>query len=56
MSSALQTAAALAIVAGAIAGLVWRSISKRRKGGCASGCGYSTDAFKESLKARDRRP
>ena len=51
MSPTLQTAAALAIVAIALGGLIWRAIAKRRHpgGGCSS---CPTDRFKEELKKK----
>ena len=49
MSTAFQTYAALAIVALAASGLIWRAL-KRKKPGCSSGCGCPTDDFKKTLK------
>jgi hypothetical protein len=51
VSPEIQTTAALAIVAVALGGLIWRWIAKRRHpgGGCSS---CPTDRFKEELKKR----
>jgi hypothetical protein len=51
MSSTFQTAAALAISAIALGGLIWRAIAARRHPG--GGCSHCpTDRFKEELKKR----
>ena len=49
MNATFQTVAALLIVAGAVGGLIWRSVAKRGKPGCGGGCG-PTDQFKKHLK------
>ena len=50
MSATFQTIAALAIVALAAGGLVWRAVAQRRKPGCGSGGCCPTDKFKKALK------
>jgi hypothetical protein len=50
MSSSLQTILAIAVVALAAAGLIWRSVSKR----ASHGCGCPPDKFKKGLKDRPR--
>jgi hypothetical protein len=55
MSPTLQTAVALAIVAVAVAWLVVRALSRRRREGCGGDCGCPSSDLKEKLarKARD---
>jgi hypothetical protein len=50
MTASVQTFAALAVVALAIAGFGWRAVVKRRRPGCGGGCGCPADAFKAKLK------
>ena len=52
MSSSFQTIAALAIVAVAVAWLLWRTLSKRNKPGCGGGCGCPASEIKATLKSK----
>jgi hypothetical protein len=45
-----QTIAALAIVALAVTGLIWRSVAKSAKPGCGGGCGCPSSEIKAKLK------
>jgi hypothetical protein len=50
MNASVQTVAVFAVVALTITAFVWRSVVKRRRPGCGSGCACPTDAFKAKLK------
>jgi hypothetical protein len=54
MTPAVQTLAALLIVAAAAVGLVLRWSANRRKPGCGGGCGCPTDELKDKVRSRDR--
>jgi len=55
MSPQLQTIAALAIVAAAVAWLLWRSFAKRKNSGCGSeGCAAVSPEVKK-LQAKLKR-
>jgi len=50
MSPQVQTYLALGVVALAAAGLIWRSLAKRRSGGCGGDCGCPSSELKAKLK------
>lgn len=50
MSPALQTLAALIVVAIAATWLLWRVFAPKKKPGCGGDCGCATDPLKAKLK------
>ena len=52
MTAELQTYAALAVVAGAVAGLVWRVVRRRREPGCGGSCGAVSPEMKALRRKR----
>jgi hypothetical protein len=46
MTPRLQTYIALFVVVVAVALLIWRPLSRKKRPGCGGGCGCPTDAFK----------
>jgi len=56
MSSQIQTYAALAAVAIAIAWLVLRAVARRRKPGCGGDCGCASGDLKARALPLDKAP
>lgn len=54
MTSQIQTLLALAIVAVAVAALVWRAFARRKNPGCGDSCGAVSPEIKK-LQARLKR-
>lgn len=50
MGPELQTYLALAVVAIAAVGLVWKYAGKRKAGGCGGDCGCATTDLKAKIK------
>ena len=53
MSPQIQTVSALALAAAAVAWLVLRSVSRRRRGGCGGECACPSTELKEKLRKND---
>ncbi|HYP18072.1 MAG TPA: hypothetical protein VEQ65_12745 [Opitutus sp.] len=55
MSPEIQTLLALAVVALAVGGLVWRSLARRRNPGCGTDCGAVSPELKRLQSQLSKR-